>query len=233
MSVTYFWAEWAAPCKEMNEEVKKLASKHDKILFLQVDADTLPDISESFEIESVPAFIGLRGHTLLGRVIGANVDELNKLVDKHSAAASKPLSTSEKAPAAAPTAAPVTAPAASTAAEEKEEAKKEETTEELNARMKKIMDSDKVVLFMKGSPDTPRCGFSRQIVAILKENDIKFTHFDILQDEAVRQGLKTYNNWPTFPQLIIGGELVGGLDIVKEMVSNDELKEALENADAA
>ncbi|KAG8776746.1 monothiol glutaredoxin grx4 [Serendipita sp. 401] len=99
--------------------------------------------------------------------------------------------------------------------------------------MKSIIDSDKVVLFMKGSPEAPRCGFSRQTVAILKEHNVKYTHFDILQDEAVRQGLKTYNNWPTFPQLIIGGELMGGLDILREMVENGELKEALEAAGAA
>lgn len=118
---------------------------------------------------------------------GANAAALTKLVDAHSTPTIKALSTSDKAPAAAPTTLPA-ATAVPTGSTEEKEAKKEETIEELNARMRAIMDSNKVVLFMKGSPDTPRCGFSRQAVAILKENDVKFSHFDILQDEAVRQG---------------------------------------------
>jgi hypothetical protein len=120
-------------------------------------------------------------------VEGADAAALTKLVDSHSTPAIKALSTSDKAPAAAPTTLPAATGVPAGSAEEKE-AQKEETTEELNARMRAIMDSDKVVLFMKGSPDTPRCGFSRQAIAILKENDVKFSHFDILQDEAVRQG---------------------------------------------
>jgi len=85
------------------------------------------------------------------------------------------------------------------------------------------------VLFMKGSPDEPRCGFSKKIVALLEEQKVQFAHFDILTDESVRQGLKVLNKWPTFPQVIIDGELVGGLDIVKEMADNGELQELLKS----
>ena len=94
--------------------------------------------------------------------------------------------------------------------------------------MQSLMTQSKVVLFMKGQPDAPRCGFSRKIVGILRDQSVTFTHFDILSDEDVRAGLKILNNWPTFPQLIINGEFVGGLDIVQEMVENGELKEMLE-----
>ena len=90
------------------------------------------------------------------------------------------------------------------------------------------MGQARVVLFMKGSPDTPRCGFSRRIVGLLKNEHVAFSHFDILQDESVRQGLKVLNDWPTFPQLIVKGELVGGLDIVREMFENGEFQELLE-----
>lgn len=83
------------------------------------------------------------------------------------------------------------------------------------------------MLFMKGSPDTPRCGFSRRIVALLREQNVAFSSFDILGDDGVRAGLKELNNWPTFPQLVVKGEFVGGLDIVQEMVENGELKEIL------
>lgn len=87
------------------------------------------------------------------------------------------------------------------------------------------MNQTKVVLFMKGNPDAPRCGFSRRIVALLRDQDVLFSHFDILSDESVRSGLKVLNNWPTFPQLIVNGEFVGGLDIVTEMVDNGEFQE--------
>ncbi|KAI9145958.1 putative thioredoxin-like 2 variant 1 [Paraphysoderma sedebokerense] len=79
-----------------------------------------------------------------------------------------------------------------------------------------------VMLFMKGTPSAPRCGFSRQIVEILNERDARYSSFNILADEDVRQGIKQYSNWPSFPQLYINGELVGGLDIVKELVASGE-----------
>jgi Grx4 family monothiol glutaredoxin len=86
------------------------------------------------------------------------------------------------------------------------------------------------MVFIKGTPDAPRCGFSRQIVEILRSTvpPVEFGHFNILEDEAVRQGLKTYSEWPTFPQLYVGGKLVGGLDVCKELASSGELSGALQ-----
>lgn len=85
------------------------------------------------------------------------------------------------------------------------------------------------MLFMKGSPDQPRCGFSRQTVEVLSENDIQFASFDILSDEEVRAGLKVFSDWPTYPQVYVHGTLVGGLDILKEMLATGSasLKEQL------
>jgi len=83
------------------------------------------------------------------------------------------------------------------------------------------------MVFMKGSPDAPRCGFSRQIVELLKGENVKFDSFDILGDEEVRQGLKTFSNWPTYPQLYAEGKLIGGLDIVKELKEEGELLDSL------
>ncbi|CAD5117550.1 DgyrCDS6312 [Dimorphilus gyrociliatus] len=97
----------------------------------------------------------------------------------------------------------------------------------LTERLKALINRSKVMLFMKGSPDQPRCGFSRTICSILKDRNVTFDHFDILTDEDVRQGLKEFSNWPTYPQLYANGELVGGLDIIKEMIENDEFDEAI------
>lgn len=188
----------------------ELAKKYPQVLVLQVDAESQADISESFEIEAVPSFIILQGHTLLGRIAGADAAALTSAIAKHVRAPSSinPQSYTDKAPAA-PT-------------------EKAESTEELTKRCRDLMNQSKVVLFMKGSPDAPRCGFSRKIVGLLRDQGVEFSHFDILSDEAVRQQLKIVNDWPTFPQLIINGEFVGGLDIVQEMIENGEFKEMLQ-----
>ncbi|XP_029465855.1 glutaredoxin-3 isoform X1 [Rhinatrema bivittatum] len=80
------------------------------------------------------------------------------------------------------------------------------------------------MLFMKGTPQEPRCGFSKQIVELLNEHKIVFSSFDIFSDEEIRQGLKTYSSWPTYPQFYVSGELIGGLDIVKELAQSGELE---------
>jgi Grx4 family monothiol glutaredoxin len=78
-----------------------------------------------------------------------------------------------------------------------------------------------------GSPDAPQCGFSRTIVGILREENIEFSSFDILRDETIRAGLKTFSDWPTYPQLYVKGEFIGGLDVIKEMQKEGALKSQL------
>ena len=80
---------------------------------------------------------------------------------------------------------------------------------------------------MKGNPGRPQCGFSRQTVELLATIDAKYETFDIFSDEAVRQGLKKYSNWPTYPQMYVNGDLIGGLDILKELHESGELESAL------
>ncbi|KAK6149906.1 hypothetical protein DH2020_017431 [Rehmannia glutinosa] len=99
--------------------------------------------------------------------------------------------------------------------------------ETLEDRLKQLINSSPVMLFMKGTPDNPKCGFSSKVVNALKEEGLEFGSFDILTDDEVRQGLKTFSNWPTFPQLYYKGELMGGCDIVLEMRNNGELKDTL------
>jgi Grx4 family monothiol glutaredoxin len=99
--------------------------------------------------------------------------------------------------------------------------------ESLHDRLTKLVNRHRVMIFMKGLPSAPQCGFSRQIVEILDESDTAYDAFNILQDDDVRQGLKEYSDWPTYPQLYVQGELVGGLDIVKELNESGELKDML------
>ena len=103
---------------------------------------------------------------------------------------------------------------------------------DLNERIKNTIDGSRIVLFMKGAPDFPQCGFSAQAVAALRAVGAEFAHVNILADPELREGLKAYSNWPTFPQLYVDGELIGGCDIVVEMYHSGELK-ALVDAAAA
>ncbi|KAK4911541.1 glutaredoxin [Elasticomyces elasticus] len=96
-----------------------------------------------------------------------------------------------------------------------------QSKDELNERLASLVKAAPVMLFMKGTPSAPQCGFSRQLVSMLRDNGVKYGFFNILADDEVRQGLKEYSDWPTFPQLYAKGELVGGLDIVKEELETD------------
>ena len=90
-------------------------------------------------------------------------------------------------------------------------------------RIKHEIESSPVVLFMKGTADAPSCGFSAKVVHILSDVGVSFKDINILEDDEMRQGLKEFSHWPTFPQLYVKGELVGGCDIVREMYSSGEL----------
>lgn len=89
------------------------------------------------------------------------------------------------------------------------------------------INSNKLVLFMKGDALRPACGFSARVVEILKELDVDFASVDVLEDEELRQELKVFSKWPTFPQLYISGEFIGGCDIVQEMYTEGELEDLL------
>ncbi|XP_011177321.1 glutaredoxin 3 [Zeugodacus cucurbitae] len=99
--------------------------------------------------------------------------------------------------------------------------------ESLEDRLKALINKADLMIFMKGDRNAPRCGFSRQIIEIVNATSIPYETFDILNDEEVRQGLKTYSDWPTYPQVYVKGELIGGLDIIKELKANNELETAL------
>jgi monothiol glutaredoxin len=96
-------------------------------------------------------------------------------------------------------------------------------------KIQNIISSNEVVLFMKGTPDMPQCGFSMAVVNALKHLDVKFDGVNVLEDEEIRNGIKTFSDWPTIPQLYVKGEFIGGCDIVKEMFEKKELQSLFEN----
>ncbi|XP_034067235.1 glutaredoxin 3 [Gymnodraco acuticeps] len=193
LTVVHFQAAWAPQCGQMNEVMAVLAKEHTHTTFVKLEAEAVPEVSEKYEIASVPTFLFFKGGEKVDRLDGAHAPELTKKVERLAVAGN----------AAAGV---------------------DSSTTDLNQRLKKLINAAPCMLFIKGSSQEPRCGFSRQIVGLLKEHNIQFSTFDILSDEEVRQELKTYSNWPTYPQLYANGELVGGLDIVKELAESGELE---------
>ncbi|RHZ73095.1 hypothetical protein CDV55_106988 [Aspergillus turcosus] len=229
--VLYFHAPWAAPCAQMRAVLNALASQHPvtnppTISFVSINAEELPDISEEYDVTAVPYVVLIRDGQILESISGGDAVKVRDAVERHAGAGSGagadganktaippplPATPRENAPAAA-----TQAPAPSTQALTPEQSK-----EALFARLAELVKAAPVMLFMKGTPSAPQCGFSRQLVGILRERSVKYGFFNILADEDVRQGLKEFADWPTFPQLWVEGELVGGLDIVKEEINND------------
>ena len=102
--------------------------------------------------------------------------------------------------------------------------------DQLRQKITETIGRDRIMLFMKGNPAMPQCGFSAAVVGILKEVGVPFGSFNILADQDIREGLKEYSSWPTFPQLYVDGKLVGGCDIVRDLHATGELATVLKPA---
>ncbi|NWY44839.1 GLRX3 protein, partial [Sylvia atricapilla] len=195
--VVHFWAPWAPQCAQMNEVMAALAQEHSQVTFVQLEAEAVPEVSEKYGISSVPTFLFFKDCQKVDRLDGAHAPELTQKVQRHAGAAPSPAASAQQ---------------------------------QLQTRLSKLVNAAPCMLFMKGSPKEPRCveipfflGFSKQMVEILNRHNVAFSSFDIFSDEEVRQGLKTFSNWPTYPQLYVSGELIGGLDIIKELEASGEL----------
>jgi len=100
----------------------------------------------------------------------------------------------------------------------------------IDDRIKGLVEKDKVVLFMKGTPIFPQCGFSSVVAQVLNHLEVPFESYNVLEDPELRDGIKSFSDWPTIPQLYVGGEFVGGCDIIKEMFESGELQDAFKDA---
>ena len=188
--------------------------------WVSMNAEDVVEVSDSFDVSAVPYLVLTRNKEILETVSGSDATKVRAAIEKHAdsaGAGSNGVSTvatsgtggkkdDTSSYAAADTAADTTAAPAS--------AEHPKSKVDLHTRLSELVKAAPVMLFMKGTPSAPQCGFSRQLVAILRENSVKYGFFNILADDEVRQGLKEFADWPTFPQLWVDGELVGGLDIV-------------------
>ncbi|PTB64147.1 glutaredoxin [Trichoderma citrinoviride] len=216
--IASFHAPWAAPCAQMATVLSTLASEYPvtdppSTKWVSINAEDLSDISEAYDVTAVPYLVLLRNRQVVETVSGSSAVKVRTAIEKH---AKKDGSATQDA--AAPNGVAEAAQVAQPDAAAVDPVKQKE---ELFKRLDDLVKAAPVMLFMKGTPSAPQCGFSRQMVGILRDHSVKYGFFNILADDDVRQGLKEYAEWPTFPQLWVDGELVGGLDIVKEELSSN------------
>lgn len=206
----------------MSTVLQTLASTYpadNSVGFLSLDAEELADIAEKYDVTAVPYIVLQKGNHILETISGGDPAKVRSLVEKHAGrsgvngkfglpppqAVSKPAENGTLKNLGSDLD-PDTAPEHSSG--------ERQTKEELFKRLDELVKAAPVMLFMKGTPSAPQCGFSRQTVNLLRGRSVRYGFFNILADDDVRQGLKEYAEWPTFPQLWVDGELVGGLDIV-------------------
>lgn len=187
----------------MDTVLETVASDAPSLTNARVEAEEITDVAEKFGVFMVPTFLFVENGKVIDKLEGAVTAELSSKAMKLAGTGAEPSQAAFSRPAVAP----------AVVAEERVS----------DERLKELINRKHVMLFMKGTPSAPRCGFSSKVVAALRGAGADFGSFDILSDQAVRQGLKEYSNWPTYPQLYVGGELLGGCDIILEMAQTGEL----------
>jgi Grx4 family monothiol glutaredoxin len=209
-AVLLFGASWHEGCYPIEAVLTALSTTSDTIFVASIDAEAVSELADKYNVTAVPTLIFSNGDTVMDRLEGG-VENAQVTVAFQRLLAAPAGQGSVEQPSSTSMADAVV-----------------DTEKALTDRLDKLVRSDTVMLFMKGVPMAPKCGFSRQAVELLNENKVPFGCFDILSDDEVRQGLKKHSNWPTYPQVYVNGELQGGLDIMKELAEEGSLAEQWE-----
>jgi len=206
VALLVFWEDWSDPCKAALERVQEMLQEKDMantVRLGKILAESNPEVCQKYDVKGVPTMIVFHLQTEVFRLVGGRVRDLAPVLSQYGL---MPPSSAEDGPSGG------------------------DKTKDLNARLKLLVNQAKVMLFMKGTPNEPQCGFSRTIIQILNDTSLPFSTFNILADNEVREGLKAYSNWKTYPQLYVNGELIGGLDIIKELQASGDLLTTLTEA---
>lgn len=200
--VVHFEADWCTPCVTLNEALEKEAAARPSVIFAKVDAGVLSDIAEAELVTSVPHVVFYRPE----KKRDATESHLERIAE---------VSGAKMAPIAANL---------NTLFGDKD---RKEAWPSMDDFLRYLVKKDRVVLFLTGTPSRPRCGFAGRLVEMLDKYDVNYSYYDIMADDEVCEALKKFSDWPTYPQVYVNGELLGGMDICKEMHEKDELAAAL------
>lgn len=230
-AVIHFWASWCEASKQMDQVFSHLCTDFPHVLFLRVEAEEQPDISDAYAVSAVPYFVFYKDGKTSDTLEGANPSVLANKVAKIAGTTDNVESAAPASlgMAAGPTVLETVKDLATQNGSSNAETANSIPTDNLTKRLQRLIDSRPVFLFMKGNPEQPKCRFSRRVVEILKNEGVDFGSFDVLLDDDVREGMKKFSNWPTFPQLYCKGELLGGCDIVVAMHESGELKDVFKD----
>lgn len=194
LTLVHFHASWAPQCEQLNTVIADLQEDiNNTFTAAYIDAEGVPTVSLKYKITAAPTVLLFKNGAEVARINGFQPGEIKMQIIQNTNGTSTP------SVAVVPT-----------------------TNEDLNTRLKHLVTSKKLMLFMKGDRRNPQCGFSRQTIELLDGINADYGTFDILGDEDIRQGLKKFSNWPTYPQLYLDGELIGGLDVIREELQDQE-----------
>lgn len=207
--ILLFNAPWAGDaCVSVRQVLAGLS--FDAYCEVEEDEAVSPSPFDQFRVEVVPTLLALSNGVETNRVVGSNPTSIISFIEqfKSSSKSSNPIASTENLglnSSVIP------------------------STLSLESRLKELISTAPLMLFIKGTPTAPQCGFTGQLIRLLSENGLYFNQnhyatFNILADSQVRQGLKDYSQWPTFPQIYWKGELLGGLDILKEMIATQQME---------
>ncbi|CEF63242.1 Glutaredoxin-3 [Strongyloides ratti] len=199
LAVVVFSATWVPQCGQVLEIIEQLVEDNNGLFTsASIDAEGVAEVSSKYSISAVPTVVFFRDGKEIDRVNGFSPSAIRNSVTKLITECSDVVDNVESV-----------------------------TKEDLNSRLKKLINKSKLVVFMKGNREQPRCGFSRQVIELLNNVNANYWTFDILEDDEVRQGLKVYSDWPTYPQIYLDGELIGGLDIFREELKDQAFVDSL------
>jgi Grx4 family monothiol glutaredoxin len=198
VNLVHFMAKWASACGQLNEIFEVLVRElRNTFNVAIIEAEDVPEASHQCGVTAAPTVVFFKDGKQVDKINGFHPTDLKNLIVKHTFSQNKPKDAEP------------------------------ESKEDLNDRLKRLINHSRVTLFMKGNAQTPKCGFSRTMLGLLDEHNVDYWTFDILEDPQVRAGLKEYSDWPTYPQLYFDGELLGGLDVIKEELKNPSFIENL------
>lgn len=195
--VLHFGADWCAPCADVNKWLAAQAAARPKLVIGYVDAEKRGELAEAEEVTAVPHVVFYRPGN-----DGAQerVAEVSGFKEPQLAMNLNSLYGDKETRAG---------------------------HESMEAFLKYLINKDRVMIFITGTPSRPRCGFTGRLIEMLGEYDVKYSYYDVMADDDACAALKTFSDWPTYPQVYVGGELIGGMDICKEMHEKGELAAAL------